>query len=104
MLCEVATVQSCPVGGVNDDASVAKIGWRFRVSGEVEVKVGDLEVLLGCSVVDGAVFAAQITALAGRWLISIAWWCLAAAVRVEVAACARAVAIFGNRVDVDVVC
>lgn len=89
---------------MDDDTSVAEIGRGFGVRGEVEVEIGDLEVFFGCSVVDGTVFAAQVTALACRRLISVARWRLAAVVRVEVASRARAVAVFGDRVDVDVVC
>lgn len=84
---------------MEDEAAVAEEGAGALDDGEVRVDVG-LFVVDG----DGAVLAAQVTDLARLGLGAIALGGLAADEGIEMGESLGAVAIFGDGVNVEVVC
>lgn len=83
---------------MEDDAAVTKERTRALDDGQVRVDIG-LLVIGG----DGAVLAAQVADLASRRLGGIAWRGLTTDEWIEVGKSLGAVAIFWNRVDVEVI-
>ena len=90
---------------MDDDASVAKECRGVRNSREEDVRVlGHVAWGWKRSGINFAVLASEVTDLTGVWLLRRAFVGVGDVVRVEMATCCCAIAIFGNGVDVNVVC
>lgn len=99
---EVTAVEPRLVRRVDDNGEIAKVGGAVRVCRKEQVGIFGLESFMNRTV-DGGVLSTEVANLAAFRLGIIAGRFLATVIRVEVFTSGVTVAIFGDRILVDVI-